>query len=166
MGMTHPQGLSIGDDPAFQRREWVIQQVGFWCLAGVVVAGTLGVLGGSGPLNAARSATDGLLLEFQRTVRWHTPAELRIELGTSNGTDEVWLEVGEEFASRVRIDAMFPQPVASHPLPKGYRYVFAAGQGSRPVIVDVRYTPDRPGPLPIRLRTRTSALSADQFVLP
>ena len=77
------QGLQIEEDRAHQRREWRIERVGWVLMAGLLLAGLLGLLG-DGPLSRATAGSAGALsVEYDRLQRAAAPYEYRFEVDPS-----------------------------------------------------------------------------------
>lgn len=114
--MPDPQkdGLQIERDASFQRREWLIQRVGWVAMTAVLAAALAGLLG-DGPLSHAVAGERGgaLWIEYQRFGRWQAPEEMHVHLGAGQakgGRARIWLD--RDFVERLEIDGVTPPPAA------------------------------------------------------
>jgi hypothetical protein len=73
------QALHVEADPAFQRRTWLIQRIG-WGLFAMLILAALAGLFGSGPLSRTESGApeSGLQVEYDRFARLHAPTTVVI----------------------------------------------------------------------------------------
>jgi hypothetical protein len=119
-------GLEIDEDPAFVRRSWIVQRLG-WTGMGLVVVLALAGLLGSGPLSRRTTQLAGLLrVEYQRFARYEAAQTIAIRLepaATHTGEVRVWVD--RRFLDDSKIDAITPTPVRAEAGPDRLVYVFA-----------------------------------------
>jgi hypothetical protein len=160
--MTEKHGdIQLGEDMAFQRREWALQRVG-WALMGlVVVAAILGFTGGPGALNSAKWEGDGIRVEGRRVERHHRPTEMLVHIGKS-GRVEFWIE--GDFLQRMKVEQVVPEPVEMRRAGERLVMVLEMGSGGD---VKLHIEPDGMG----RSRARMGVVgggevSVTQWLLP
>lgn len=130
---TRSGKIELNQDPGFQRREWLVQRVGWWILTAFVASALLGVFG-SGPLSRARAGTPGaaVWIEYERFVRVGAPSRMYVHLGgpaADGHTREVRLD--RRYWDGVRVDQLLPEP---------QRVVIGADEVS--FLFDMQETPD------------------------
>jgi hypothetical protein len=105
--------LQLTEDLTFQRREWVIQRLGWAAMAVLLVAGVLGFFG-SGPVSdRSVSAQDGAAqVSYSRFGRFGAPGTLLIELRDAqpDTSGTVQLGLSRDYAEGVRIEQVVPEP--------------------------------------------------------
>ena len=79
MATRQNPSLEIEINPAFQRRSWRVQRVGWMVFAALAFAALAGLFG-AGPLSNAEagSQASGLRIEYERFARLHAPTNLVI----------------------------------------------------------------------------------------
>jgi hypothetical protein len=79
MATRQDPSLDIEINPAFQRRSWRVQRVGWMVFAALALAALAGLFG-AGPLSHAEagSQASGLRIEYERFARIHAPTNLVI----------------------------------------------------------------------------------------
>ena len=126
--------LDITQDLDFQRRQWMIQRVGWVTMGLVMIAGLIGLMG-TGPLSKTSTGDpdDGLQINFQRFDRRHAPSEMRIDIAGDaiyEGEAQVWID--RRFLDRIELEQVIPEPEDVRSEPNREIYVFRAG-GSEPI---------------------------------
>jgi hypothetical protein len=96
----------------FQRREWVIQRIGWVILALILIAALTGVFG-RGPLAHQKLANDTAMIEYERFVRRDadTRWELTLREAPAGGHAEVAIDA--QFARNFEITAIHPEPTST-----------------------------------------------------
>lgn len=145
--------LEVSHDFDYQRREWVVQRLGWAAMGLVVLGGLLGVFG-EGPLSKATTfSPDGLVrVEYDRFLQYHNPCSLRVivEGGVAEqGVVRLWL--GRDYVDRLEIQQVAPEPTFMEAAPDGHVFVFRVTDPDRPVLLNFQFEPDRRGPLPGRI---------------
>ena len=124
--------LEILLDPAFQRREWVIQRIA-WVLMGVILLAALLGLFGDGPLShaSARSPDGRIRVAYERFLRNHAPGEFSVfvEPGAvdADGRVRVWL--ARDYLESVRLKEVVPAPEAVAVAPERTLWTFHVPHG-------------------------------------
>jgi hypothetical protein len=125
-----PAELDIDQDMTFQRRQWVVQRIGWLIFGLIVLGGLVGVLG-AGPLsNVKASGADGAQVEYERFTHRATPMTLTIDPGASvsaDGTVEIALPY--EFISNLEIHRIVPEPDSEILSGDEIIYSFNVGEG-------------------------------------
>lgn len=86
--------LSIDDDPGFQQHEWRVQRLGWIAALVVLLAAALGLFGGD-ILSQATAGEGGLVVEYDRFIRFGAPTTLLLRLSpeaVADGAVGVWLD--------------------------------------------------------------------------
>lgn len=105
--------LQLDEDMPFQRREWIVQRVGWGIMALVVLLALLGVLG-PGPFSSTVTGEkDGALwVQHNRWGRFQTPQRLHVHWGPgaadADGVVRVW--VNKDYFVRNTLEQIVPQP--------------------------------------------------------
>lgn len=163
--------LEVEDDPAFQRRDWLAQRIGWTLLAVIGVAALLGVFGQGGPLasTAAMSANGSVHARYERFVRRHSPTRLEFTLAPGlaapDGLVHLWLD--RRYAEGLEISSVQPEPARVSVTPALLIYSFTVADGGSPVTVTFEFEHERAG----RSRSQAGVLpqgsvTLDQFVYP
>ncbi len=121
-----------------QRREWKIERAGWLVIAGVLLAGMLGGLGGGPIAHAARTA-GAAHLDFDRLVRHGVATDLRLVIGPEaavNGQIQVALDW--EYLAAMQIRDILPAPLRSRSVEGRLLLEFAATAGAAtPVVLEL-----------------------------
>ena len=161
--------LKIGQDLEFQRRDWVVQRVGWVVMALMIVAALAGLLG-PGPLSKASAggADAPLRLEYNRFVRYLAPTALRVQLvpgQAENGQARVWID--RSYLDAVRIQSITPEPEKVESEPDRMIFTFSVAASERPVVAAFHFEPEQIGPLDARAGLdEQETVSFSQFVYP
>lgn len=139
------QRVYTGRDIDFQRKEWTVQRIGWAVMLLIVVLAVLGLLGSSGPLaRAERETADGSLeVSYLRLDHHHGEGDLTVEVApefVENGEIRVWID--RDFASRLAINRVVPEPESVEIEPERVVYIFAVGDQSSPLTVAFAYEHD------------------------
>jgi hypothetical protein len=126
-------GIDLDQDMGFQRREWLVQRVGWVAMGLILVAALLGLLGGPGLLSAVQWGKEGdvLWVEGRRVERQHRPTELEVHFGAGAGQSgrvEFW--VSDEFVKKMKLEKVVPEPVEMRREGDRVVMVIAGGAGS------------------------------------
>ncbi|CAM3008143.1 hypothetical protein SAXI111661_13580 [Saccharomonospora xinjiangensis] len=100
-------------DPSFQRREWLLNRVGWALMALVVLAGLAGVWGGGGLGSQAQAASaDGRMrVDYERFVRNLGETTVQIRFAPGSARDGmIRLSVSQEYLSQNEVMATTPDP--------------------------------------------------------
>ena len=162
--------LDIEEDEGFQRREWLVQRIGWAILALIAAAALLGAFGQGVLADAEASSKEGTLhARYERLVRMHAPARIEFTLAPglagADGRARLWLD--RRYAEELEITGIQPEPAEVSVTPALLIYQFAVADGGRPVRVTFSVEHGRAGPshgaagvLP------QGTVQLDQFVFP
>lgn len=107
-------GIDISEDMDFQRREWVVQRVGWVVIALLLLAGLLGLFG-KGPLGRGEAGDPAgqLSLRFDRIDHYQADSKLAIHAGPDAVQgDELRLTLNQSYLDRIEVAAISPEPVS------------------------------------------------------
>lgn len=137
--------LEIGQDLDFQRRQWVMQRVGWVAMGMVILAALVGFMG-AGPLSKASvgGPDAGLRLMYLRFDHLHAPTEVRMEISGDairEGVVRVWVD--QAFLDRIQLEQVIPEPEEVLAKPDRTVYVFQAeSDPSQPIQVMFQFQQD------------------------
>lgn len=139
--------LDISSEGPFETREWRYERIGWATMALFVALGTLGLLGGGGPLNQVRlgSPTDPVWVEYPRIVRNQAPFDLTIYAVTEPsfiGTTTLYLNAS--YAENFMVESASPTVIQQQITPSGISYDFATPNDG-PTTIRLRLKPTRFG---------------------
>ena len=127
----------------FQRRSWTVERAGWAGMALLILAGLLGLLGGSGWLLEAAAATPdgGLRLRYDRTQRLGSPTNFQLELRAPPERGQAELRLHPGFVGHWRIESIVPAPETASAGPDGLRLAFRIAPGAAVLPVVLRGQP-------------------------
>lgn len=129
--------LQLEQDPTFQRRDWLVQRVG-WALMLVVVLAAAGGLLGRGPAARATIGDAGapIRIEYMRIIR-HATAE-RLTMRLANVTGERRIVLDSAIVAALEIQRVVPAPIRMDGVAGGvaYTFGFAGPPGERAIVLD------------------------------
>jgi hypothetical protein len=151
--VTRVGDLELGQDLAYQRREWAFERAGWLVLAAIVLLGLLGLLG-RGPLSTA-SGTDprgALRLEYNRFLHYRDPDTLKVRLakGASAG-GEVHLWLAADYLARIEITRVSPEAERVEVGEDWHVYVFPVADRGLPAEITFHIEAEGMGKLPGRV---------------
>lgn len=161
-----PDGLEIDENPGQQRLSWVVQRIGWGVMALVIASSVMGALGGRGPASTTRAGEPGsaLVVEYERMLRTHAPAEFRVVLGA--GDTEPAFTLDEAFLAGLEVQSVVPQPLRVECGDGVQRYVFASAGTGGAVRVVIRAQALRPGTRRGFVGVGAQRVEVSQFVYP
>lgn len=165
MPAKHAHRADIGEDLAFQRRNWRAQRVG-WVLLGLLIAAGLAGLLGPGPLSDV-SARDGerLEVEYERFVRHGSPSDIRVTIPRP-GTKLVRVAVSRDYLDAVWLMEILPTPMRVQAADSDVVYTFER-LGSGPLEATFGIRPKALGTHEARIALDDgSRVSVRQFTYP
>jgi hypothetical protein len=142
---TRVGSLEVGQDLAFQQREWKVQRAAWVVALLVLVAGFAGLLGG-GPLSQTEASSGPLALEYDRFARKRAPTELRARLEpevTSEGEFSLWLS--ETYLDKVDVNRVLPEPIEMAAASDRVVFRFLAANPGEPAEITFALEPSEPG---------------------
>jgi hypothetical protein len=133
-----------GHNIEYQRREWVIQRIGWMAMLLPLVAAFHGLLG-NGPLtDAPASSSDGAVtIEYFRIARHHQPRTLSVTVApdvVENGEVKIWID--RAYADQFGLQNIVPDPDSADVEPDRVIYTFTTGQANGPLTVTFSYNHD------------------------
>ena len=163
------KGLEIDEHRAHQRREWLIERIGWGVMAALVVAALLGLFG-DGPIGETTAGTpDALRVDYNRLQRAAAPTEYRFAVHPALARDgRLRLRVEDRLLEEAHLRAIVPEPESATAGPGYTEFAFAVDPGSdTPVRIVFDLEPTTFG----RVTGRVAAEGAppvviDQFVFP
>jgi len=129
--------LEISQDLAHERREWMIERVGWAAMALLLSAALVGLLG-PGPLSGATAGDGGstLWVEYNRFERYQAPAMLRVHLGPGAARDgKVRLWLSRRYVENVELRHVDPEPDRVEVMHDRLIYTFNVPDPHRPTAV-------------------------------
>lgn len=104
--------LEVAEDPAFQRRPWTVQRIGWAAAVALLVAALLGVFGGPGPLaDADVGRPDAVRVEHPRFLRHGSATDFRVTVGGLHVTTApVELAWSRGYLERFDLEHVTPEP--------------------------------------------------------
>lgn len=146
-GARTPGTLQIDQDERFQRRKWRIQRLS-WVVMLLLLAAALAGAFGDGPLSRVSAGDPAALhAEYQRFVRHHAAAQLRLRIGErALGADgELHLAVSRDYLQAFRIERITPEPQRVAGGADELVFVFLLAPGVRSLDVTFELQPGPPG---------------------
>jgi hypothetical protein len=148
----HSAELQIDEDRAFQHRMWRIERIGWWSIAGILMAAAAGLFG-HGPLSRTtleltdhQQPAQVMVLDYDRFARAHSESQFIFsrQAGPQKGsTFTLWLS--GDYLTDVELLRITPDPVSQEPVLNGVRYRFHLQEGAQTVIF--RFKAERGGSL-------------------
>jgi hypothetical protein len=121
--------------PSFQRREWLVQRVG-WALMALIALAALAGLFGGGALASAVVTNSAARIEYRRLARMGTPLQWRVTPAHDAG-GSVEVAIDSRLIANYRLTGINPAP--THARLEGHRWVFTfdAAGGAAPIVFEL-----------------------------
>ena len=164
-----PTSLDLPEGPESRSMELWLHRIGWSVMAVLLLAAAAGLMGPG--LLSSRTADGGpsLKIQYNRFVRYHAPASLRVTVAPPAASDQVRLVLDRAFLNAMELETITPEPARVELASGGHTYVFDARHlaGGNAEIV-FHYRPER------TLRNISGAVGLDggprlafrQFVYP
>jgi hypothetical protein len=163
--LPHPPGT---ETMRFHRWQFLAERVGWCVMFAVLVFALLGGFG-RGWLSSATGANDdeSLKVEYERFGREHASCELCVRAGAALAGDELRLHFNREFIENVRVEKFTPQFESTEANGEGVTFAFKLESGSGDRLIELRYQPEKVGPLWCRIKADDSEeVELNQFIYP
>lgn len=161
--------LEINQDLNAQRKTWVIQRIGWACMALIILAGLAGMFG-SGPWARDTIVDEHRLarLEYDRFGRYEGELLLRLELmPEATKSSEVTIWVDRTYLTKHAIEQITPTPVTAGIGVDGFLYTFRIETRYVPATIVFHLRPEYLGALDGGLRVNeTASIRFHQFMFP
>jgi hypothetical protein len=146
MAMTSSKdGLEIGQDLTFQRREWRVQRIVWWFVVAALAPAVLGLIG-PGPLSSASSGTTDFQVHYLRFARWQAPQSLIVSVG-SHHPGPLQVSFNRSFLGSMAVQEVTPQPSSEKASASGHLFTFDATSGTVPTDLTFDLQPTSMGTL-------------------
>ncbi|MEA2510189.1 MAG: hypothetical protein QOG21_2271 [Actinomycetota bacterium] len=162
-------GLQIGQDLDFQRKEWRVQRIVWLFVVAILVAAVIGLIG-PGPLSSTSAGPAGFRVHYLRFARWQAPQSLVVSVG-SQRSGTLQLSFNRSFLDSMAVQQVTPQPAGVKVSATGFLFTFDATSGTVPADITFDLQPNSMGTLhgTISLSAsggRTSSVDISQLVYP
>jgi hypothetical protein len=141
MAMTGSKAdLEIGEDLAFQHKEWRVQRALWLFIAAGLIAAVIGLIG-PGPLSSVSAGAAGFRVNYLRFARWQAPQSLVISVGSQH-SQALQLSFNRSFLDSMAVQQITPQPSSEKVSSAGFAFTFDATSGRVPghLIFDLQPT--------------------------
>lgn len=170
MGKIQQVGdLELDQDFSYQQQLWVVQRVGWFVMAAIVLAGASGLFGG-GWLSQAQvgSASDPLWIEYERFGRLQAPTQMKIYVAPqSQPAQEVRLLLDRDYTQKVQIQEILPTPTAIAARSNQWIYSFKTLGTEEPLSIQIVLRPEAIGAVKGTVALdQGRALHFNQFIYP
>ena len=153
--------IDISEDMRHERREWIVQRIGWAAMAGFLVAAAAGLFG-SGPMARASEGGDDLKVDYAMFARREAPDELRVR-ARSAGPD-LRVAISGAFLTENELESVTPEPDATLLEGDDLVHVFRAGPGIHEIVFELR--PHRLGRQEATVSSGDASVHIQQLVYP
>lgn len=127
--------IDISEDMAHERREWVVQRIGWAAMLAFLIAAGLGLFG-SGPLARTTTGPASLRVEYPVFARLEAPDEIEVEARTSG--PELRIAIDRDFLTHNELERVTPQADVVELEGDRVVHVFRTGAGTQRVVFELR----------------------------
>jgi len=169
MTRSSSKSLELDEDLSFQRRQWRLERVAWWSMAGLVAYALAGGFGGGGPLSSTDvvSADGSVRLHYERFARQLTPNSVEITVHQPPDGRPAHIYLSGEYFSSVAVKSTVPQPDTSTAAENGYVFAFKRLPGVIETKIDLQLEPQKIGSAEGWLTVNNGErLAIKQFVFP
>lgn len=147
MAVARVADLDIEQDLSFERRELLVEKIG-WAAMALIIAGALAGVFGAGPLSLTTARAGDLSLTYERFGRRGGPTALTFDVAPGAlGQKELTLWLSAAYLDGVRLEAITPQPERVTLAGDRIEYSFALADAGEPLRVSFDLTSDTLGAL-------------------
>ena len=160
---------SLDSELPFQRKQWLIERIGWTVMAVLILCALGGGLGGGGPMsNAEVVAVDGSArVRFEKFARQLTPNTVEISVTQPPDGRSAQLHVSGSYLSSMAVKSITPQPDATTVADNGYVFAFKRAPGAGITKIHLQLEPQRMGTATGWLAINNGEkLAINQFVFP
>jgi hypothetical protein len=129
--------IDLSQDMVFERREWVLQRVGWVVIALLLVAALLGLLG-HGPLTREQAVdiNSASWLEYNSVDHYQASSQLKLHVGPGAASGkQLRVSLNQAYLERIELERVMPEP-ASQELGEGrVFFVFDVAEPGQPLDV-------------------------------
>jgi hypothetical protein len=136
------RSVEIVDDPVFERRQWIVQRIG-WAVMAIVLSLALLGLFGHGPLSATSVSDGALTVQYQRFVHAQASSDIAIS-GRRLAGELASLSIDRVYFDTVGIDDIQPEPVRTRSTSDALIFDFALSD-ARELHVSLQASPRSAG---------------------
>jgi hypothetical protein len=156
--------LEVNQDLAFQRREWVVQRIGWALMFLFVAAAAAGVFGAGAAGNAvAGEPGSELWVDYERFGRRGAPLLMRVHAVASSG--ELRLQLDRGYLEGVRVQSVTPEPASTESAGADLVYIFRATPGQE-MAVTFDLHAEQLGSRTVRVQAGGRRIEFRQFIYP
>jgi hypothetical protein len=153
------------DEHRFNRREWMVQRIGWGAMALSILLALCGLFG-EGPLSTTSTGiAPQATIAYERFVHLETATTLSVTPAAIREAGELHIQVDGAFMETYRIVSIVPDPSQSFATANGYDFTFLVADSPVPVVFHIR--PERLGRRSSIFRIDSAMpLSVRQFIYP
>ncbi len=158
-----------GEDLRFQRKQWLVERIGWAAMAVVLACALAGALGGSGPLSnvAVPAADSSIRAKYERFARLLGPTTLEISVAQSSSGQPVQLHVSENYLNAMSLQSITPQPYATTLANQFYIFAFNRLPAAAETTIRLHLEPQAIGSIEGRVAVDNGApLLIKHFIFP
>jgi hypothetical protein len=142
------------EDPRVHDQVWVLERVG-WLVLALSVVLCFASLFGDGPLGRASAGgrgPDQISVEYDRFLRHHASAQLRIQLPATKSNADLELTLPREYFEAMKVQASAPMPLSVSLTSERVLYRFRRAPSAEPTTLTLFLEPGHVGRLSAELR--------------
>jgi hypothetical protein len=113
--------LRFGFDETFEDRWWRLETISWVGMVVFLIAAAAGAFG-RGPLSQSRRSTGGVLVEYDRIVRYQAPTRISLTVPATATGSRIY--VGRSLLDRLQLGSVIPPPLGAEPRDDGAVLLF------------------------------------------
>ena len=106
--LTRVDDIDVPQDLAHEKRAYRVRLVFAVVFGLLIVAGLLGLLGGSGALSETSASTSGVSVEYERFLRFKTPTDITVKV--DGGAHKTNIALSHDFLENFRVQGYSVEP--------------------------------------------------------